>query len=465
MTTDHWSLPDALGIAGAPELVAFVGGGGKTSLMFALAAALPGRTVVTTTTRIFAAQMRLAPAVCAEDDLSRLGEHLARRDRCLVVGRVDGDKALGVDPALPARLLTRPDVDYVLVEADGSRMRPVKAPADHEPVIPPETTLLVPLAGIDALERPLEVVAHRPERVRALLAEAEDDAGSAAAGRESPTTSGDSFGDDRLTAAGLARLLTHPQGGLKGAPAGARVVPFINKVETAAQLEAAGRAAQLTLNHPRIERAVLGAVRAAEPVVEVRRRVTAVVLAAGQSSRMGRNKLLLPWGETTVLGRVLATLKQTTVHDVLVVTGHDAARTAAVAAEAGVGVIHNPDYAAGEMLSSLQTAVAALPPDRAAVLAVLADQPAVEVETIEALLAAYRRTPGELLAPVYEGRRGNPALIGRRYFAELMALPPGAAPRDLLRRRAADLRLIPVASDSILRDVDSNEAYERWRPR
>ena len=99
MTDRLWSLPAALGIGGRPELVAFVGGGGKTSLMFALAAALPGRVVMTTTTRIFAAQTKHAPAVVYEDDLAPLGDALAAHGRCLVVGRVEGDKALGVDPA------------------------------------------------------------------------------------------------------------------------------------------------------------------------------------------------------------------------------------------------------------------------------------------------------------------------------------------------------------------------------
>ena len=168
MTERLWALPDALGISSSPELVAFVGGGGKTSLLFALAAALPGRVVVTTTTRIFAAQMRLAPAVVYADDLSRLGELLDTHGRCLVVGRVDGEKARGVPPDLPARLLARPDVDAVLVEADGSRMRPVKAPATHEPVIPPEATLVVPVVGLDALEGPIDKVAHRPELVRSI---------------------------------------------------------------------------------------------------------------------------------------------------------------------------------------------------------------------------------------------------------------------------------------------------------
>ena len=93
---------------------------------------------------------------------------LAAHGRCLVVENVRGDKALGVPAAQPGRWLARSDVDLVVVEADGSRRRPVKAPAPHEPALPPAVTLVVVMAGIDALAGPIRVVAHRPERVCAL---------------------------------------------------------------------------------------------------------------------------------------------------------------------------------------------------------------------------------------------------------------------------------------------------------
>jgi molybdenum cofactor cytidylyltransferase len=94
----------------------------------------------------------------------------------------------------------------------------------------------------------------------------------------------------------------------------------------------------------------------------------------------------------------------------------------------------------------------------------LADQPMIEPEIINQLLQAYWRGEGELIAPTYEGQRGNPVLIGRDYFAELLELPPDGAPRLLLRRHQADLRLVPVSSDSVLRDLDQLEDYQRWRP-
>lgn len=452
----HWTLRAALGLGERPELVALVGGGGKTGLLFALAAELPGRTVVTTTTRIFAAQIRLAPAVCYADDLEPLGRLLDAHRVCLVINRVEGDKALGVPPDLPARLLARPDVDNVLVEADGSRMRPVKAPAAHEPVIPPGTTLVIPVAGLDALEGSLEQVAHRPEMARALL--------EGPLARQLPLPDHQPLLEDgRLTPAGLAGLLTHPDGGLKGVPAGARVIPFLNKVESESRLATARTAARLMLREPRVARGVLASLRSDRPVREVWRRVTAVILAAGESRRMGRNKLLLPWGDTTMLGRTLANVRASAVHDVLLVTGHEREKIDVTAAHQATPCVHNKDYANG-MLSSVQTALRTLPPWTEAILVVLGDQPMVEPDVLDVLLTVYAGTPNGLVAPYYRGARGNPVLIDRRYFAELLALPPDAAPRALLRRHPDDLHAVEVESEAVLHDLDRPEEYERRRP-
>ncbi len=459
MTAARWSLAAALGIGDGPELVAFVGGGGKTSLLFTLAAELPGRVVITTTTRIFAAQMNRAPAVVYAADLSPLAAALDQHGRCLVVGRVEGEKALGVSPDLPAQLLARPDVDFVLVEADGARMRPIKAPADHEPVIPSGTTLLVPVAGLDALERPLDDVAHRPERIREItnyeLGIRNEEGRSAMGGLPS-------LREGRLTAAGLARVLVDARGGLKDAPAGARVIPFLNKVETSARLAAAQEAAALMLDEQRIDRVVIGALQDETPVREVRRRVAAVVLAAGESRRMGRNKLLLPWGDTTVLGQTIANALASGVAEVIVVVGHEGEAVARAAGVPGVSaILWNQDYAKG-MLTSVQAAVRHLPPTIEAMIVVLGDQPMVEPHVFDALLDAYAASPLGFVAPSHHGQRGNPVLIDRRHFAELLALPPEAAPRALLQRHPDDLLTIEVDTAAVLHDLDRPEDYERW---
>jgi molybdenum cofactor cytidylyltransferase len=115
------------------------------------------------------------------------------------------------------------------------------------------------------------------------------------------------------------------------------------------------------------------------------------------------------------------------------------------------------------MLASVQTAVRALPSFIEAMLVILGDQPMVEAPIIDELLRAYAAGPQGLVAPTYRGARGNPVLIDRRYFAELLALPLDAAPRALLERHADDLRLVEVDSEAILIDLDRPEEYVRWR--
>lgn len=193
--------------------------------------------------------------------------------------------------------------------------------------------------------------------------------------------------------------------------------------------------------------------------------LTAVILAAGQAKRMGQTKQLLPWGNRTVLGQTIQHVQQSDVDDILVITGHEAEGVTAVAQAARIPTRFNPDYATGEMLSSLKTAVAHLQGHTDGVLVMLADQPMVLPDTLNQIIAPFRQGISQLIAPVRNGRRGNPVLIGSQFFDELLALPTDDAPRTLLKRHADQLHLVEVGTDSILRDLDDPAAYERWRPK
>ncbi len=180
---------------------------------------------------------------------------------------------------------------------------------------------------------------------------------------------------------------------------------------------------------------------------------------------MGRAKQLLPWGNGVMLEQTLHNVLGSKVDSVLVVTGYRAQQVAAIASRAGAAVVHNEQYETGEMLSSLQLAVRHLPASCDAVLVVLADQPLVEPATIDRLLEAYAAGSATLVAPTYDGRRGNPVLIARAHFDELLALPRGAAPRDLLQRRPDALLLVAVDTPTVLLDIDRPADYEEHRPR
>jgi molybdenum cofactor cytidylyltransferase len=310
-------------------------------------------------------------------------------------------------------------------------------------VIPTETTHVIPVAGIDAVGGKISDIAHRPERVAALTG---------------------LNADQPMTVAGLATLITHEDGGLKSIPVGAQIIPLLNKVESEDQLKSARLVASKILKDERIQQVVIGAMKQKHPVIEVRRRITGIVLAAGESKRMGKTKQLLPWGRTTVLGQVLKNLNASSVYDILVVTGHMAGSVSDIATADNVLTIHNPNYATGEMLSSLQTAIHQMPKTCSGVLVVLADQPKIGHEIIDQILIAYWQGKGKIVTPVYGEKRGNPVLIDAVYFEELLDLPPGAAPRELLRRHPKDVHYIEVNSPTIIQDLDSPEQYERWRP-
>ncbi len=256
-------LRDALAV-GDRDVVAFVGAGGKTTSLFRLAgelAAAGHRVVTTTTTRIFAEQMRQAPSVIIRDQLDeilvRLPAVLREHGTAMVVsGIVDSAtravrNAGGIPPEWVESIARVPEVDAIVIEADGSRSRAFKAPAEHEPVVPECTTVLVPVVGIDVLGRPLTAeYVHRPECVARLT---------------------DATIGQTITAEMIARVIAASQGGCRRRPAGARCIPLINKVETPRQQADATTIARAILDYGAVDAVCIGAVARADLSLRVLR--------------------------------------------------------------------------------------------------------------------------------------------------------------------------------------------------
>ena len=236
---------------------------------------------------------------------------------------VEQDKVQGVAPALLDRIAGEPTVDAVVVEADGSRRLPFKAPAAHEPVIPASATIVVPLVGLDVLEQPLDAGhVHRPEIVAKLT--------------------GASVGDP-VTPAMIAAVLAHPQGGAKDVPPHARLIPFLNKAEDEATLAAARGIARLLLHGPQasawIDSILIGAAQENDPVREVWGRCGAVVLAAGEAKRFGALKQVLPWRGVPLVAYVAdQTLRCPDINHVAVTVGAGADQVRTALAERNVSV-------------------------------------------------------------------------------------------------------------------------------
>ncbi len=198
-------IASALGL-GDHELVSLVGGGGKTTVLFALGTQLFGTVVLTTTTKMGRDRTGGHEPLLAPSDETLLGG-LADRRVALAWRAVSDHKALGVQPQVCDRWFGL--ADHVVVEADGSRRMPFKAPLDYEPVVPSQTTTLVACVGAAALGVVISEQCQRPERVAAV-------AGCSA--------------EDRLTPQRLAAVLVSDQGSRKDSPPSARFAVVINQV-------------------------------------------------------------------------------------------------------------------------------------------------------------------------------------------------------------------------------------------
>lgn len=197
---------------------------------------------------------------------------------------------------------------------------------------------------------------------------------------------------------------------------------------------------------------------------DLRATVGAVILAAGRSRRMGQPKLNLPWGESTVIGHVVDVLAAAGAAPLVVVTGAWQNEVQKCLEGKPVVYAHNPDYAAGEMLSSVQVGLGALGAKVEAALLVLGDQPGIEAATVRKLLLAYQENRPGLLFPSFENRRGHPWLVERSLWHDIHRLRAPETLRDFTRAHAAEIHYVLVESASILFDLDTPEDYQKQKP-
>jgi len=252
------SLIGSLDLRGR-EVVSLVGAGGKTTLMYCLAKELllaGEKVVTTTTTKILEPSSEETPCLFVhsdEEELRQLAlQHIDQfRHITLARERIESRKLRGISPDLVSLLCNSPEIDMMIIEADGAAGRPVKAPRGWEPVIPAHTTLVVGLLGVDGVGKELnEENLFQAERVSKLT--------------RIPM-------GEKMTCEGMSILMVHPQGIFKGTPRSSRKVAFINKVDVQGGMiwgREIGKEV-LKTGFPQIEKVVLGQLKSEPPVAEV----------------------------------------------------------------------------------------------------------------------------------------------------------------------------------------------------
>lgn len=185
--------------------------------------------------------------------------------------------------------------------------------------------------------------------------------------------------------------------------------------------------------------------------------ISAIILAAGKSTRMGQQKMLMPWGATTVLGKVIQTLQAAEIEDIILVTNSE---LSAKITHHELRITLNDG---NEMLTSVQLGLQALKPSAEAALVCLGDQPQVEEGSVRSVCDAFLKSKSNLVVPSYQMRRGHPWLIARPLWDEILGMPAGSM-REFLNAHANEIEYVNVETASILQDLDTPEDYLKYKP-
>jgi len=189
-------------------------------------------------------------------------------------------------------------------------------------------------------------------------------------------------------------------------------------------------------------------------------KVSAILLGAGESKRMGVNKLSLPWGKKTVLEHCLNTLLRSSVKEVVLVLSDRTKWMEGPFRGRRVKVIMNPRYREG-MSTSIRRGIQATDPGAQGLLIALGDQPLLKTRTINALIRAFAQSKGSIVLPSYQGRRGHPVLFDRCHERELLSLRGDVGGKSIVERHPVNVLEVPTESAAVLMDIDTWKDYQK----
>ncbi len=428
------------------SVISFAGAGGKTTALFQLARQFSAGTtgkdhkpvIVTATSHLGVWQVPLADHHFIAEDGEALQE-IPAAGVTLITGGIENNRTKPVSEAILnwLREKSKRQGFPLLIEADGSRQKPLKAPADHEPPIPQFSDIVVYVTGLSALGKPLaDETTHRAVTFSQL--------------------SGLSLGGE-IKPQAIADVLAHPSGGLKNIPPHARRIALLNQADTP-ELQAIGGGMARDLL-ARFDSVIVGSLE--HENFNTIERTAGIILAAGKSTRYGSPKQLLDWKGKSFVRCVAETALLSGLEPVVVVTGSFHAEIESSLKGLPVTIVNNHEFEQGQS-TSVKAGIGALPERIGSAVFLLADQPQIPVEVVRALVEAHARGLSPIIAPlVLEERRANPVLFDKTVFSDLLQLTGDTGGRAVFDKHRVEY--LPWHDDILLFDVDKPEDYERLK--
>lgn len=448
-----------------PSSLAFVGAGGKTTALFRAARELltgsgdggvNNTVLVTTTTHFGIWQVGLADLFFKVNSLSDIAdlEKDLPKGVVLLAGEENNNLLGGLKPGLleKVRVLVEGRNIPLLIEADGSRSCPLKAPAEHEPAIPDFTQYVIVVAGLQGLGKPLtKDWVHRPEIFAKLsgLQPAEEVTGDA-----------------------LVKVLLHKDGGLKNIPPNAHRIVLLNQADTPGlQSQAKTISEQLIPGYhssiiASLSRENTGLAFYADQKNDLHKGIHAVIeqiggiiLAAGGSNRFGEPKQLLQWKGQPLIRHVAITALKAGLSPVVAVVGSSAGEVQSAINDLPLRIVINPDWVTG-MSSSIRVGIASLPKEIGGAAFLQCDQPQIPYLLIKSLVETHQTTMNPIVAPQINGQRGNPVLFDSCTFLQLLTLEGDMGGRALFAKYP--VQWVTWHDPNLLLDIDTPEDYDTF---
>ncbi|HCR72340.1 MAG TPA: putative selenium-dependent hydroxylase accessory protein YqeC [Anaerolineae bacterium] len=425
------------------QIISFVGSGGKTTALFQLARQLQvkgqsSKVFVTTTTHLGTWQIKFSDHHTIAKSIDDL-KNIPNEGVILITGEIEGEKVNLIDNNFLNWLhsYSKEQSIPLLIEADGSRQKPIKSPAEHEPPIPGFSDIVIYVVGLSAIGKQLnDENVHRAEIFSQLT---------------------NLSLNESITSDSIIKAITHPQGGLKNIPSHARKIVLLNQAHTPELQSVGGDMAKHLLNH--FDSALVGSLH--QDNFQTFEKTAGVILAAGDSTRFGSPKQLLDWKGKPFVRHIVETALQAGLEPVLVITGIHHAEIESCLKDLPVEVIHNSNYKNGQS-ESIKLGIQSLPNNIGANIFLLADQPQIPVEVIKALKERHSETLSPIIAPlVLEERRANPVLFDKDTFPDLLQLTGDVGGRAIFDKHKVDY--LPWHDDILIFDVDTKEDYERLK--
>lgn len=435
------------------DYAAIVGAGGKTTLLFQLARQLPPPVVVAATTHLGRYQLGYADRhiqITSELTDENLRQSIGR-GVTLFTGPLSADDhemGLTMDQMERIRVAASEKHLPIIIEADGSRTLPLKAPGAHEPPIPDWVTKVIVIVGMNGIGKSLSgEFVHRPEIFSRI--------------------SGVAPGEP-ITIDAVIRVLSHPEGGLKNIPGNAKKFVLFNQADTPErQEEIENSAGKLLKIYDAVISASLnpgGQIRRPEEapacVHAVYEPNAAIILAAGASSRMETPKQVLDYQGEPFVRAIARKAVQAGYSPVILVSGAHREEVEAAVSGLSIQMIYNPSWTEGQS-TSIKAGLAAVPKRCGAAVFLLADQPQVSISILHTLYKRHSHNLAPITAPFINGKRANPVLFDRMTFQAFDLLKADEGGRMLFPQFEMDS--LDWADETLLYDVDTPADYERLK--